>query len=392
MLKVLMMGGRRCGKTSALASLFSQMIHGKTNDFLTVCNDTILEKKIDPVTHKEEVQDSLDNKQLELVHFIEKGGNNTFLVDAGPTRNYWKYDLRIQIPGTSKSTEVRFWDSAGEFFDAGGKHHQEVVDFVKDCDVFVVVVDTPYLMASSQSVSHAANVVDSIHTFLTNITNHGGGEKKQVIFVPIKCEKWFREKRINEVVEKVEIAYSATINHLIASNSTEINIIPILTAGDILFTELRDPYLLYNTVTKTKIKCAKVSDRKVVLKNGKFHAVQSFEVLNEDPEGVFTYLDNSGTEQKTSIPRPSAWYRLPTDKKPEYCPYNCEQLPLYIIRFMFNKMEEKALGGILGKLFGKIFGTITQDDMRHALFELTQKGLIKENVDGIKTIKGCFNS
>lgn len=44
-LKVLMMGGRRCGKTSALASLFDQMIHGKTNEFLTVCDKTILEEK-----------------------------------------------------------------------------------------------------------------------------------------------------------------------------------------------------------------------------------------------------------------------------------------------------------------------------------------------------------
>ena len=115
MLKVLMMGGRRCGKTSALASLFNQMIHGATNDYLTVSDDTILETKPDPVTNQPEPQDSLTNKRLELERFIDKGGNSTFLVDAGPTKNFWDYKLRVQIPGTNKSTTLQFRDSAGEF-------------------------------------------------------------------------------------------------------------------------------------------------------------------------------------------------------------------------------------------------------------------------------------
>ena len=75
-----MMGGRRCGKTSALASLFDQMIHGKTNEFLTVCDKTVLEEK------DGEKQDSLTGKRLELEHFISKGKNNTFLADKNPTK------------------------------------------------------------------------------------------------------------------------------------------------------------------------------------------------------------------------------------------------------------------------------------------------------------------
>ena len=389
MLKVLMMGGRRCGKTSALASLFDQMIHGATNEYLTVCDDTISETKVDPVTKKEEVKDLLGNKKLELKHFIEKGGNNTFLVDAGPTRNFWDYNLRVQIPGTNKSTTLLFRDSAGEFFDAGGMHHDETQSFIKDCDVFVVVVDTPYLMAGSESVNEAANIVDSIHTFLTQIDNDGGRKEKLVIFVPIKCEKWIQEGKIDEVIQKVEETYAATIKHLEATGKTEISIIPIQTAGDILFSELRDAYTLYNTLTKENKKCAKVSDRMVILNNGTYHKVKDFEVLNEDIGATFVYLDQAGNEH-SSIPKPLPWYHLPLDRRAAYNPHNCEQLPLHIIRFMFNKMEKNAPGGFWGRLASLIFGTITKADLQKALSGLSRAGLIKDNVEGIKTLKECF--
>jgi len=378
-LKVLMMGGRRCGKTSALASLFDQMIHGKTNDVLTVCDKTVLEIK------DGEKQESLSNKRLELESFISKGGNNTFLADKGPTYHFWDYILQLQIPGTNKRMDIQFRDSAGEFFDAGGVHHNEVVEFIKDCDVFVVVVDTPYLMAGSKVEAEAANVIDSIHTFLMQIDNQNGRKAKQVIFVPIKCEKWVKEKKIDDVIATIEEKYSATIKDLKASNKTEISIIPIETAGDILFADLRDPYVLFNTLTNKQIKCSKISDRLVTLQDGKNHKLTETEILNEDHEGVFVVGG-----QPSGITRPSAWFNLPTDHKAAYSPNNCEQLPLHIIRFMFNKKKSEAPSGFLAWLGDILFGTITAKDMQDALDKLSQENLIKDSGEGIKIIKKCF--
>lgn len=373
------MGGRRCGKTSALASLFDQMIHGKTNEVLTVCDKTILETK------EGEKQDSLTNKRLELEHVISQGGNNTFLVDKSPTMNYWDYTLQLQIPGTSKRMEIQFRDSAGEFFDAGGSHHNEVVDFIKDCDVFVVVVDTPYLMAGNKIEAEAANVIDSIHTFLMQIDNDNGRKAKQVIFVPIKCEKWIKEGKIDEVVKAVETHYAATIKDLMASNKTEISIIPIQTAGDILFADLRDPYLLFDTLTNKQSRCSKISDRLVTLHNGKNHKVAEHEILNEDPEGVYVL---GGAP--TGITRRAAWFNLPTDHKAQYSPQNCEQLPLHIIRFMFKKKKSEAWDGFFGWLASLFFGSITAEEMQDALDKLSEENLIKDSGDGIKVIKKCF--
>lgn len=382
-LKVLMMGGRRCGKTSALASLFDQMINGATNDYLTVADDTKPNQTNDDGTEKGERIETLNNKKLELQHFIGKANNNTFLVDAGPTREYWDYLLRVQIPGTSKSTHLRFRDANGEFFESGGLHHDETMMFVQDCDVFVVVVDTPYMMAGKDYENEAANVVNSLHTFLTAVdTSKSKG--KQVIFVPIKCEKWLQEGQADEVVAKVEDTYSSTIRHLVATEKTEISIIPIQTAGDILFSDLREPYVLYNTVTNKKVKCSKFTEKIVTLNTGKNHKITDMETLMEDPEGVFP---GRGMEE---IVRPTEWFHLPQDRDPKYAPYNCEQLPLHIIRFMFNKLKAEAPGGIFGTILSKIFGTMTKEDLQNALDKLSKNDLIKDNTEGIKTIKKIY--
>ena len=77
-----------------------------------------------------------------------QGNNSIFLVDKSPTSSYWLYNLHLQIPGTHREMDIEFRDSAGEFFEASGSFAKETEDYIKKCDVFVIVVDTPYLMGS----------------------------------------------------------------------------------------------------------------------------------------------------------------------------------------------------------------------------------------------------
>ena len=93
---------------------------------------------------------------------------------------------------------------------------------------------------------------------------------------------------------------------------------------------------------------------------------------------------------KTDIVRRAEWFNLPIGHKAEYTPHNCEQLPLHIIRFMFNKRKAEAPGGFLGDLASFLFGTITMGDMQNALDKLSSKNLLKDTGEGIKIIKKCF--
>ena len=64
--------------------------------------------------------------------------------------------------------------------------------------------------------------------------------------MPVKCEYWLHKKEIEKVKSKIREKYKSTIDFLINRPNTELAIIPIETAGDIEFAELRDALIIRN--------------------------------------------------------------------------------------------------------------------------------------------------
>lgn len=388
-LKVLMMGGRRCGKTSALASLFDQMINGDVKNYFTVADRTILETK------GFEKQDSLGDKTLELQNMLEtnKGNSNIFLVDKGPTNNYWLYKLHLQVPDKSREMDIEFRDSAGEFFESSGIHAAETSEYIKNCDVFVIVIDTPYLMGSveettkdlcPESINLGTNRVMDIQNFLTNINDNKGKDAKMVVFVPLKCEKWVKEKRINEVTKRIKEVYGTCIKNLMAYSKMNISIIPMETSGNILFSEFRKAYL-YNDI-EGPVRCCKIDDDIIRLENGDNEPLLEGEILKEDPESVI-----SGT----NLTRPYSWYQInPEDGS--FAPHNCDQLPLHILRFMLAKLydaETRKSEGFFGwftdliRKIKQIFGSMDPKELQQIIGQMQRNGIIKDTGYGIEILK-----
>lgn len=376
-LKVLMMGGRRCGKTAVLSSLFYQIINGDANNVFTLCDKTYYDQtKIDEKTGEIETIDVLDNKRLELTDTIETGGNRTFIVDQNPTRYYWDYTLQVQLAKRPRQyLNIIFRDAAGEFFEAQNTHRNETLQFMSECDVFVIAVDTPYLMSSRQVIAEAANRISDMHTFLSEINLQGKPGEKMVIFVPVKCEKWMAEGKIDDVIAKIREYYEASIKALDAAGNVKMSIMPVETAGGIHFVELRDAYTLFKPGWKNPKKCACMEDDEsvVILQDGKPHPVRSDESLESDMNAIFT---------STNIPRPNAWYHIP--KGATYTPHNCDQLPLHILRFLFNKKLKSMPGGFINWIREQ-FGHMSLGDMRDALAAVAPQ--IKDSGDGIVHIK-----
>ena len=375
-INVLMMGGRRCGKTSALASMFDQFIKGRVNNFFTISDQTKLETgKVSPLTNIPEDQDSLGSKKLELMDKLEHPTTDTFLVDAGPTYNEWRYVLNINLPGhPRKSTTINFIDCPGEYFQKGS-NLTLAQNLIGQSDVFVVVVDTPYMMEGSKAVHSAVNCVDSVQNLVSSIDNEGGAKAKMVIFVPIKCEKWVKEGRINEVTAKIKQDYSVPINTLKAYQRMNICILPIETAGNILFSELKDPYTI--TINGETMKCSKMSDRFVRLSDGSPHDISDTDIVNTDAGSAIP-----GCE---SVRRPHSWFHINLNADPNnlYQPHNCEQLPLHILSFMTKKMSVEGHG----TLYSFIFGGISRNEMDQKMREIAQSNLIKNGTEGIEYIK-----
>lgn len=375
-LNVMMMGGRRCGKTSALASTFDQMINGSVKQIFTLCDNTkyVSKMNIDGVQEK---QETLTQKQLELDDYLCNEPTGTFLVDSGPTRCSWTYSLGLQLPGTNKKMNIDFLDCPGEYFQSGA-HDDETNQFVEKSDVYIIMVDTPYLMECREPITKGVNCIGDIHNFMTHINCINKGTAKMVLFVPIKCEKWAKENRLNEVANKIRKLYAATITALSAFRYMTIAIIPIQTAGNIEYMEMKDAY----TLNGIDNKCCKMTEKLLRMKDGSPYMLKPADNLNPDMDAVIV----------GNVRKPSAWYHISrsqtrTENNLLYNPYNCEQIPLHILKFWFEKAQATAPGGIWGTILGKIFGTITQNDMSNCLAQLNQRGLIKNGVDGIEYIK-----
>ena len=376
-IKVFMMGGRRCGKTSALASMFDQFISGNANDFFTINDQTRLElNKLSPITNQREDQDSVLSKKYELMQFLEKRNMSTFLVDSGPTHCMWTYTLRLAIPGhPRKKTTIDFFDCPGEYFQ-NPEYTQYVQQQMGESDVFVIVVDTPYLMEGENSVAKAVNCVDSVQNFVTSIDNNNGQNAKMVMFVPIKCEKWVKEGRINEVVEKIRAEYAVPIQTVLAYQRMNVCILPIETAGSLIFSELKDPLTITMQGTNEPVKCCRLTDELVRLSDGRPHTKTDGDIINTDATAPI-----SGT----CLLRPHSWFHINPNADPMklYAPYNCDQLPLHILSFMTKKMAQEGNSW----LYSLIFGGISRGEMETKMREINQAHLIKEGVDGIVYLK-----
>lgn len=368
-LKVLMVGGRRCGKTSALAVMFDQLIKGKANEFFTVADTTVIETK------ETEIQDTLTSKTTGLKLFLVKPTTKTFLVDSKPTNYDWKYTCKLILPGTTKRLEIEFTDVPGEWFRSGTKDN-EINQYVAANDVFVVMVDTPYLMEESEAMCDAVNCISDIHNALTNINDENGTKAKMVVFVPIKCEKWVKEGRLKEVVDKLKSAYRVPIQALSAYQKMTICILPIETAGNILFREFKDAYLLNGDLEKDR--CCQLSEKLVRMADGQTKSLRTNDQLNLDPNAVMGTL---------GIMRPYAWYYANNKSEtPGYAPRNCDQLALHILKFYVQKFQnENAWPNWMGRL-----GFITKEEMLKKMADINAANIIKNNTEGIEYLKKAF--
>ena len=406
-LKVLMMGGQRAGKTSVLAGLIDSMTNGSVKDIIEVRNTT----ESSDVNQK--LAKSIESLKWHLITSLGK----TFLIDDGKTAAFDDYTLQFSIPNTDSKMDIIFTDANGEFFDMGRLHDAEIREKVREYDVFVVAIDTPYLMEAvnhdnklcNEAINNSYNHVNDIYTFLSELDDKDGADAKLVIFAPLKCEKWIKENRVSEVVGRVKHVYEPTIHALSKYMNVEIDIMPIETVGNIIFQEQAKAMICQS---KGNLRpCAIINNKtQVRFENGEIEEIDlSRYKFQEDPDALI--------REGSTLVRPNSWF---TTIGKEYQPRHCDQLAFYILQFylakvMFAKniedLKDKknrwkwgkrilifaswAMFWLLGaavayfssKYLAKKFGTITLEQMLSITQKLQNGGYIKRNKDGIETIK-----
>lgn len=214
-IKATMMGPRAVGKTSVMTSIFSDSRE----------NIAGTELYFQPII---ECEVKLTNKRLELQNVITTAKDP----NAGGTtasNKEEKFEFELGLKGQKKSFGIELRDFPGEYIK---DHPNEVNKFIDESLVIIVAIDTPYLMEENGQYNEEKNEVSRVTNFFKNHSKEL--KDKLVLMVPLKCERYFHDKRIDEVTSAVGRAYSELIDFCKAHNIACV-ISPIQTMGDVEF-------------------------------------------------------------------------------------------------------------------------------------------------------------
>lgn len=379
-LNVMMMGGRGCGKTSTIVSIFNQMVNGPARQVFTICDNT----KYVTIKHDDSVriQNTLLKKQLELEYYLENEPTGVFLMDSSPTRCSWTYSLGLQIPGTNKKLNFDFYDYPGPYFEYG-VHYDMMEQFVKESDICIIMVDTPYIMECGDAIAKGINCIGDIHNLMAHIScwDENWKSAKMVLFVPVKCEKYAKEGRLSEVADRIKSLYAATITMLCAFRYITIAVIPIQTIGNIEFLEMKETFVLNN-----RDRCCKISEQWLRMSDGSAYKLKPTDELFPDMESVLTGY--------VHVHKPMAWYHVSlnrslTENGSLYNPYNCDQILLHILNFYLEKAQACFRYNnrlrLMAPFLPPRFDNMTLDDINKWTGMMNQ--IIKNDIEGIVYIK-----
>lgn len=243
-IQVMMLGARRVGKTSVLASMVNQFnnVTANTNLVLTKENGG---KEID------KAYDSMNRYFLGDPKAYETVQN----MDTDATTGFDFFDLRLSIANKKeiKPRKIRFKDCAGEWI-SNYSDNPKIAEEIEKSDVIIIAIDSVLLMEERGKFNHQ-NAVQNVTNFIKenmnpadNVNNH-----KMVLFVPLKCEKYywqhldkesrFYNKRMESLNKAIKEAYADLLAFFAKPNNKphfDVAILPIITIGGIEFYEFKE--------------------------------------------------------------------------------------------------------------------------------------------------------
>lgn len=246
-INILMLGGKRCGKTTVLASMCNEInvALAGTNMSIEVMDDRT---RNDLNKARNAIQQKLDIFKKPLTR-IE--------MDDNPTSAQKIYSFKLLINGKGSGIPFELYDIPGEWLTDG--HQANIKSLIQDCHVILIAIDTPYLFAKMTDKGYGVyheeyNKPLEIANFFKNSLSVDDIRDRMILFVPIKCERYyhltntpqlniFKRNYMQELVTAVSCGYRDLLMFLRSTdelvNRCTIAITPILSAGGIDFVTFR---------------------------------------------------------------------------------------------------------------------------------------------------------
>lgn len=379
---VIMLGGKRVGKSTILAAIMSTLGRQGVLSSHFICDDKTDYGAFNKFSIKEKYErlQSLIKTNASCSMFMTRGMGDSKIQ---------KYDISIRLSDKPGQLMMGFYDVPGEFTNPQKlEFKSEMLPLIGGCDVFIIAIDTPYLMECSRVVNNAHNRVTDLEVALQNIIVKDKNDLKMVMFVPLKCEKWMKEGKINQVIDKVKDSYENLLKSLSAYPSMLVSILPIATIGGIYYKQMETACVVKRDGISTGYSCSPINNRSVTLANGTSYPIQEPYSVDADPEA-----------KVDGVSIPNAWYTA--DAIVGFTPHNCEQVALHILRFLIGKTilkqneQEKDNKTFLGYISNAINNLVNWwkgldfNAFKKLVKELQDAGKVKDSGEGIELIHVC---
>ena len=146
-----------------------------------------------------------------------------------------------------------------------------------------------------------------------------------ILICPVKCEKWIRQGKADDVTKKAKNVYKTLINTYIKYDNVEVRIMPIQTVGGIESVKLLDALLCFkNKRDKTGISCSKDGNT-LIDKNGDIIDEKKIDRIENDAKWKIDHT-------KLSL----SWFKT---NENGFKPVFCEQPGFHILKFLVEKEE-----------------------------------------------------
>ena len=388
--KILMMGGRRAGKSTILASILYVLKKEMPGSLCTINDKTDYTQTITDEFGQAQPLPTLDVKRLEVKNYMDhRGDRATFLVDMGPTYGKASYTLRVNTGQTN--VDLEFVDVPGEWMRRNVQEFNQLKEQVMSSDVYVIAIDTPFLMQDDEDINAVYNRVQEITDVISemHIDPNVEADRRQIILCPVKCEKWIRAGQADQVTQKVKKAYKDLINKWLKFPNVSIWVMPIQTVGGLESVKLMPAKIYFKDAHDRHGQSCSVDETTGLITDKDGNTIDPDEVdrVEDDKKWEIDYM---------SIPL--SWYRK---NGRGFTPVYCEQPGFHILRFLVEKEEEvirqKAASDrmtlerrgffmrFLTKLFNPTFGEYLPV-WRNVINEMKSRGLLKEQGDGFERV------
>ncbi len=297
-MKVCMMGPRAVGKTTILTAIFNdtqENIGATTNLLLRAEGDTNAE-----LTDRKH--------QLNAIFAARKQITDKPAAGLAASSTVNTFNFVFGLKGKEPRIDLEIKDFPGEYVQS---RPQDVEQFIDESSAIFVAIDTPHLMEEGGIYCEAKNKTRIITEFFKSSLQKIEGEKL-VLLVPLKCERYFFEHRMDDVLKQVESVYRELITLFRQSGKIACAVTPILTLGGVEF----DHFTM---------------------------------------QGTSIPLTSDGCPQEVV-------YRFRTDS-PTYNPAFCVQPLYYMLSFLAAKYgREKQNRSFIDKLFTAIYDLFDSDE------------------------------